>query len=589
MPITFPRHQLLVGLALAGLTTLYGQPAVTSAVNASSYQNEIAPGSWFVLFGRGMGPAQLSLHSAGAPFPAELSGSRVSFTPASGGSALEARLWYTSAGQLAGLLPSSAAPGAYDVRVTYNGQTSNAQRVQVVARNFGFATQSQNGQGPAQATINDAFLNRFTTGQLDRFQTRPAQPGDVVVLWGTGLGADTASDTTGATSGDQTAAAQVRVLVGGIEVTPAYAGRSNGSPGLDQINFVVPSNVQASCFVPVQVRAGGRLSNQGSLAIAGAGQSACSSSTLTPAQLSRLDSGGTLTVGTIALTKISMRLSVPGGLPNIPGLPSGPLETVTESASAVFARMNIAEVANDTTTLSQTSGCYVYRRTGSQEALTGTTSTTLLDAGPRLTLNGPNASNVAINKASGSNSYGATLYSSGVGGFGGQGNPTLGAGSYTVTGPGGTDVGAFNASINVPGTFNWTNQNNISDPISRSSNLIVNWTGGGDGIVTITGVAGSRVGGTNENPIFDAGVFSCTAPASAGTFSVPASVLQQLPAVQGIGTSTTVNSIGMLTVMAMPDAAKNQGAFTAPLTAGGNLDWGFLSYQVGSAKMTGWQ
>lgn len=178
-------------------------------------------------------------------------------------------MWYTSAGQLAGLLPSSAAPGAYDVRVTYNGQTSATQRVQVVARNFGFATQSQNGQGPAQATINDAFLNRFTTAQLGNVQTRPERAGDVVVLWGTGLGADTASDATGGISGDQTAAAQVRVILGGVEITPLYAERSNGSPGLDQINFVVPSNVQLGCFVPVRVRAGGRLSNQGFLATGG--------------------------------------------------------------------------------------------------------------------------------------------------------------------------------------------------------------------------------------------------------------------------------------------------------------------------------
>jgi hypothetical protein len=44
----------------------------------------------------------------------------------------------------------------------------------------------------------------------------------------------------------------------------------------------------------------------------------------------------------------------------------------------------------------------------------------------------------------------------------------------------------------------------------------------------------------------------------------------------------------MLMVMAIPDASRNQGTFTAPLTAGGNVDWAFFSYAIGSSKLTGW-
>jgi hypothetical protein len=393
------------------------------------------------------------------------------------------------------------------------------------------------------------------------------------VLWGTGLGADASSDLTGGTSGDQTGAANVRVIVGGIEVTPIYAGRSSGSPGLDQINMVLPSNVQLSCFVPVQVRAGGRLSNQGFISTAASGQNACSSSTLSPAQLSKLDAGGTVTVGAISLVKQRLAMNFLGQNMNID----------TESAGASFARMTIADVSNSEYALTQVGSCFVFRRTGTQDQVTGGATGVLLDAGARLTLNGPGASNVAMNKDA--NSYNATLYSSGFGGFGGSGQPTIVAGTYSVAGTGGADVGAFNTSIAVPGTFTWTNQANLPDSIPRSSNLTITWTGGGEGLVSITGISGSTLaGGSTENPIIDAGVFACTAPASAGNFSVPSSVLQQLPAIA----ATSETGIGMLLVNAIPDPSKNQGVFTAPLTAGGSIDWGFISYSIGAAKSTGW-
>ena len=92
---------------------------------------------------------------------------------------------------------------------------------------------------------------------LGQWSLRPAKPGDVMILWGTGLGVDAASDANGGSPGDQTEAAQVRVIVGGNPVTPLYAGRSNGWPGLDQINFTIPSDVTPSCFVSLQVKAGG--------------------------------------------------------------------------------------------------------------------------------------------------------------------------------------------------------------------------------------------------------------------------------------------------------------------------------------------
>jgi uncharacterized protein (TIGR03437 family) len=563
-------------LMLISATDAWAQPSIRAGgvVNASSYLPDIARGSWFVIFGTGLGPTNLSVFSGTPPYPTELSGTRVTFTPVSGGSAVDTRMWYTSATQLAALLPSSVPAGDYDVRVIFNNQTSGAARARVVERNFGFATQSQNGQGPAQATYGGLDLNRFTTGTLANYSTRPAKTGDAMILWGTGLGADTASDLNGGTSGDQTAAAQARVIVGGIEVTPVYAGRSNGSPGLDQINFTVPSGVTPGCFVSISVRVGGRTSNLGTIAVAEPGQPSCSSPTLTSAQLTQLDQGRPLTFGALVLTKQTINLSVPG---------AGSFDSTTETAGGSFSRYSIDAVATSPFGVSQTGACTVYRRTGNQQEISSLTPTTLvnLDAGAQLTLNGPNASNKAIRRLTG-NVYSETLYSSGFSGIGGSGTPTLGQGTYTIAGTGGADIGPFTARLDVPGNFRWTNQATVPAIIPRSTGLNITWEGGGTGLVTITGVAAASAGGTQTNPIFDAAVFTCLAQASAGNFTVPATVLQQLPAVSA---DVTSGSVGLLSVNAAP--APNTGSFTAPLTAGGNVDNATFLYAIGSSKSVG--
>ena len=176
----------------------------------------MAQGSWFVIYGTGLGPSAIAIQY---PYTATLAGTSITFTPASGGTPVSALLYYTLAAQVAAMLPSST-PAGRKLTVAYSGRTSAAVSANVVARNFGFATQTSNGQGPAQATYGGYDLNRFTTGTLAQWSIRPAKPGDGMVLWGTGMGADPASDINGGSSGDQTAAGQVQVFVGGTAVTP---------------------------------------------------------------------------------------------------------------------------------------------------------------------------------------------------------------------------------------------------------------------------------------------------------------------------------------------------------------------------------
>lgn len=565
---------ILFCLPLLALTSAEAQPAIRATngvLNASSGLPDVARGSWFIVCGTGLGPATLSVQNA-LPYPAALSGTSITFTPASGGTPISALMYYTSATQIAGLLPSSTASGAYNVTVTYSGQPSAAYPVNVVEHNFGFATETSNGQGPAQATYNNYVLNRFTTGTLGQWGLRPANPGDLMVLWGTGVGADPASDITGGTSGDQTATAQVSVIVGGIVVTPLYAGRSSGSPGLDQIDFTVPSNVTPSCFVSLQVSAGGRLSNLGSIAVATAGGTACASPLLTQAQLQTLDVGGTLTAGGIQLSKSATTFTAS-------------VSEHTDTAAGWFGKYTVDAVANSNLAAVQSGACFLIQRSGTLDQLGfGVPPAQTLDAGAQLTLNGPNASNVPIPRQA-NDTYLATLYSTGLQGVGATGSPTLAAGAYTVAGAGGADVGAFSASVTLPGDFVWTNQSAIASPIPRTSPLTVTWTGGEGGLVTILGAGLTRTAGTGVSATFSALGFNCTAAASAGSFTVPSNILQQLPAVSGNATAST---FGLLSLSAVSDRSKGQGTLTAPLTAGGTIDVGVLGYEVAFAQIMGY-
>jgi len=267
------------------------QPSITAVLDGGAYTNDIAQGSVFVVKGTGLSAA--GVVTATAPiYPTTLNSARISLTAVTGGAVVTPLMAYTynvnGVNQLAAVLPSNAATGTYDLRVTNGASTSAPFRTNVVSRKPGIVTVSGDGTGPAQATLSGKLILQRTSnlGKLDVFDTRSAHPGERVDLWGTGLGPDLASDT-GGSSGDLTTAAQIRVLVDGIELTPAYAGRSQGYPGLDQIAFTLPATTAVNCAVTIQVRAGTVYSN--AVTIATSSTDACAPATI---RINEVESSG---------------------------------------------------------------------------------------------------------------------------------------------------------------------------------------------------------------------------------------------------------------------------------------------------------
>src|SRR5215469_1447824 len=134
--------------ALWAVTPLAAQPVIRAqarVVNAASYSSPglpnsgIAPGSVFVVIGQNLGPP--SAVSTNFPLSSVLGGTSAQVTI--NGVTVSPLMIYTSASQVAMLMPSSTPTGAGTIAITYNGQTSSSVAVQVVGASFGILTLNQ--------------------------------------------------------------------------------------------------------------------------------------------------------------------------------------------------------------------------------------------------------------------------------------------------------------------------------------------------------------------------------------------------------------------------------------------------------------
>ncbi|HUB78476.1 MAG TPA: hypothetical protein VMB03_06760 [Bryobacteraceae bacterium] len=543
------RLRMLAGALAFAAAECWGQGAISIAsggiVNALGYQNKLAPDTVFVIFGSNLGPASLV---AGSPnYQDSLGGTTISFKPVGGGAAISAKIVYTVASQVAGLLPSSITPGDYAVTVSYNSLTSQPQTVTVVARSFGIATSNSAGNGTAQATIGNVngglSLTRFTSGSTASggytWALTPAHPGDTVVLWGTGGGADPANDA-GGTSGDQTAAGNFQVLIGGRQIVPLYAGASSGYPGLWQINFTLPADIGADCFAQAQVSAGGELSNIVNVPIAAVGQPTCSDASTPAAALAALDAGNNVNVGGFAIAEITSSITQETASGAV--FSFTPAEWITLNSGPLFG------------------ACRVYDRTYLTSGRDPGSPSSSLDAGASLSLSGPNLpAGFGMGKIA--TVYGPVYSNSPAAG-------TWTGGDYKLTGSGGTQVGPFSVSTAFPGAFTVSNWGDITT-IDRSNPLQLIWTGSNFSNVVIV-LSTTVVSGSTQHLT----TINCTVPGAPGSYTIPAAALGYLSAAGASGSSS-----GTLSVQ-----GTNQGTFTANLSGGGQLDIGTLSANLGAVK-----
>ncbi len=563
-------------LTIAGQTFTLTQAAAPPAdapsisqggvVNAASYipatlpAGAIGQGSFFSVFGENLGPAQYA-QATSFPLPTVLG--EVSLKVTQGSTSVDAYPVFVSFNQINGILSSKAPVGDAQLTVTYKGKTSAPMPMKIAVNNFGiFSTAGGRGPGIVQNFVSQ-------TEQPLNTRSTPAKPNQVEILWGTGLGPITAPDNLAPPAGDLPF--PVEVLVGNKPAKKLYSGRAPCCSGVDQIVFEVPADAPTGCHVPVQIKVASTYSNIVTMAISADGVSC--SSPLNP--FSGITAAGGKS-GSIVLARASVLAGLQAGQP--------PLDLTLDFGLGLFQQsqavgdlgynpllsmppLGACSASTGNLDLGQLLGTDLGGEVPGQESVLGRE----LDAGKELTVTGPKGNSIPMPRLNAEENKGP--YVGLLGGSipleGAQSLPLfLDAGRYTVSGPGGKDVGPFKATIDIPTPLQWTNRSQITQ-VDRSSGLTLTWSGGdlSQQLVLIAG-------GSTDQKSKASGGFICFVPATGGSYTVPPSVLGNLPASVA---DKPEDSIGALVFGTAP--AGNYAKFTAT-----GLDVGYIFAGTLNAK-----
>ena len=531
-------------------------PYVISANNSADYSTTIAQGSLFVLFGDSMGPMPL-VQATTFPLNNTLAGTSVTVT--SGSTTLNCPMIYTSAGQVAAVLPSNTPLGLDTVTVTYNTITDpsiSTTKVMVVANSPGIYTPTETGLGSGSLTDQNYALRTFANS---------AKPGDIVTAWGTGLGPISTPDNV---APPVLRFPNVQVWVGGQNADVIYAGRGCCAAE-DQISFYVPA-VANGCNLPVTVVSNGAPSNTITLSVNATGGPCAdtgpefSTPVLTKAVAGQEVKGAIILIGPgrlgsreAANQALADRLSallrtqvsasdaarlIRAWKSNNPRALRAALAKYARQWKALDARTK----ANLTAQLGQTQeGVAATFGSFFDESKVATVATAQfpiagscvllphkypsglgsvigsLDAGSVLKLTGP-AGSVKINEQ-GMGQYRASLGGSITG-------PNVPSGSYTISGTGGNDVGAFSATITVASHLAISNKPSLAT-VDRTQPLTVTWTGGVAGTFVMVGGYTPNTS-SNGAPVPNS-YFNCVEDGGKGTFTIPGYILASMNATAG--------------------------------------------------------
>ena len=220
----------------------------------------------FIIQGTDLASATTAVlqNPAGAGIPLSLNGASIAVTV--NGVTTHPGIYYAIATQLAAVLPSSTPVGTGTVTVTYNGTTSAGAPITVVQSALGLDTYAGTGAGLGVAT--DPL-----TGSIFSYN-QSAKPGQTIVLWGSGLGANSADSDTAQTVTPHAVNVPLTIYIGGLQAQILYQGGS-GYPGVNQLNVTIPASVPTGCAVSVVAVSGNIASNTITLPVDSSG-STCS-------------------------------------------------------------------------------------------------------------------------------------------------------------------------------------------------------------------------------------------------------------------------------------------------------------------------
>jgi len=239
----------------SGVSTV--MPAIAGISNAAGGQLGASAGTYISIYGSNFAPtgwpaAIWSDYVSNGQLPTKLAGVSVSM----GGA--PAYMEYVSPTQINVLAPNLGA-GRTSVTVTTPAGTSQPYSITSAGVQPAFFEWPDNQVVATDPNYNPMAIN----GTIPSTTTAPAQPGEIIILWGTGFGPTTPAAPVGqVTPANLYSINGVTVTVGGTQANVLGTALSPGSAGLYQVAITVPSTLANGTY-PIVATVGGVQSPSG--------------------------------------------------------------------------------------------------------------------------------------------------------------------------------------------------------------------------------------------------------------------------------------------------------------------------------------
>lgn len=244
-------------LTIAGQQITISQAGVGINFTAASIQNAssfasgpLSPGEIFVLYGTGLGPANLTtlqLTPDGSGITTSLGGTRILFD------GVPAPMIYTSATQVSAIVPYTlAAPGVAHLTVEYLGVPSTPVTVNTLPATPGIFTISQTGTGQGAVRNQDFSING---------PANPSTSGQALIVYWTGGGQLNpfvpAGQLVSVNPPYPVVVFPMTATIGGVSAQILYSGAvPTLAPGILQTNILIPANAPRGNSVQLLLRVG---------------------------------------------------------------------------------------------------------------------------------------------------------------------------------------------------------------------------------------------------------------------------------------------------------------------------------------------